>query len=157
MAKPPFQISRFATGNVSCCCRCEEETGIWKWKWWWKQKWKRRWRTEMETLHQARVSNHWTGLTQTSVGQKLNVLIQLITCSWTWSGVFSSSQWRSKIMCICNEKIGKEQFSWTETNLKHIETELYNLEAHLLKYIKYAHDLDFYWLEERCLTRLRSK
>jgi len=31
------------------------------------------------------VSNYWTGLTQTtsfSVGQKLNVLIQAINCSW---------------------------------------------------------------------------
>jgi len=37
------------------------------------------------------VSNHWTGLTQTtsfSVGQKLNLLIQPINCSWASSSTF---------------------------------------------------------------------
>ena len=56
------------------------------------------------------VSNHWTGLTQTtsfSVGQKLNVLIQFITCSWAWSGIFpwvSRGQRSSAYLISCNEK-----------------------------------------------------
>jgi len=62
--------------------------GIWKSRKW---KWKQKWKTEMETC--TVVSNHWTGfgLSQTTsfgVGQKLNMLIQPINCSWAGSGSF---------------------------------------------------------------------
>jgi len=74
--------------------------------------------TEMETQMENRngnscmvVSNHWTGLTQTtsfSVGQKLNVLTQSINCSQTWSGILprvSRGQKSHAYVITCNEKI----------------------------------------------------
>ena len=72
--------------------------------------------TEMETENWNRnscmvVSNHWTGLTQTTsfgVGQKLNIFIQPINCSRAWSGIFprvSGGQRSRAYLISCNEKI----------------------------------------------------
>ena len=115
--------------------------------------------TEMETETEnwngnscTVVSNHWIGFTQTtsfSVGQKLNMLIQPITCSWALSGIFpwvSIGQKSCVYLISCNERLEEHLFI-TETNsqpwLKHnfIETELCYQLAHLLKLIKCACDL----------------
>jgi len=54
------------------------------------------------------VSNHWTGLTQTTsfgVGQKLNIFIQPINCSRAWSGIFPRVSGGQRYLISCNEKI----------------------------------------------------
>jgi len=100
--------------------------------------------TEMETEMEnwngnscTVVSNHWTELTQTptfSVGQKLNLLIQPITCSWAWSGILprvSRGQRSHASLISCDVEEHLHDLFWTETNsqpwLKHIEQNCHQL------------------------------
>ena len=89
------------------------------------------------------------------VGQKLNMLIQPITCSWAWSGILprvSRGQRSRAYLISCNEKL-RRALTWLILNRNQFPAliEAYRTElCHqlqpwslliLLKLIKYARDL----------------